>query len=51
MIRPDSLISLDSVKEENEIFHIGNISDYEEEEYDLSNQKDFSNFKELCKYE
>lgn len=44
MIRPDSLISLDSVKEKNEIFHIGNIPDYEEEEYDLSNQKDFSKY-------
>ncbi len=46
MINPTSLITLDSIKDENgEVLHIGNMGDdFEFEEYDLSNPKDFTKY-------
>lgn len=46
MINPNSLITLDSIKDSNgEVLHIGNMGDdFEVEEYELSNPKDFSTY-------
>lgn len=46
MINPNSLITLDSIKDGNgEVLHIGNMGDdFEVEEYELSNPKDFSKY-------
>ena len=42
MINPVNLIKLDDAKDGNgRTFHIGELPDYEQEDYDLSNPKDF----------
>ena len=47
MIKPSSLNTLDTIKDENgEVLHIGNTGedDLDYEEYDLSNPKDFTKY-------
>lgn len=45
MINPVNLIKLDDVKDSNgRTFHIGELPDYEQEDYDLSNPKDFDRY-------
>ena len=45
MINPVNLIKLDDVKDGNgRVFHIGELPDYEQEDYDLSNPKDFDRY-------
>jgi hypothetical protein len=45
MINPMNLIKVDDVRdEEGKTFHIGPLSDYDTEEYDLTNPKDFERF-------
>ena len=45
MINPVNLIKLDDAKDGNgRTFHIGELPDYEQEDYDLSNPKDFDRY-------
>ena len=45
MVNPVNLIKLDDVKDGNgRVFHIGELPDYEQEDYDLSNPKDFDRY-------
>ena len=52
MINPVNLIKLDDVKDGNgRTFHIGELPEYEQEEYDLSNMKDFEKYIKEIKSE
>lgn len=45
MINPINLIKLDEVKDsKGSTFHVGKLPDYDQEDYDLSNPKDFERF-------
>lgn len=45
MISPQNLIKIDDVRDsEGKTFHIGPLPEYEQEDYDLSNPKDFERF-------
>lgn len=45
MLNPSSLIQLDSLRDEKgEVFHLNELPEYEEQDYDLSDPKDFAKY-------
>ena len=45
MINPVNLIKIDDIRDSSgKTFHIGQLPDYDQEDYDLSNPKDFSRY-------
>ena len=45
MINPINLIKIDDIRDsDGKVFHIGQLPDYEQEDYDFSNPKDLERF-------
>ena len=45
MINPINLIKIEDIVDSNgKTFHIGELPDYDQEDYDLSNHKDFERY-------